>query len=103
VTALWFFYDEADGLVKISLNTTRQKLKNLQANPKCTFFILDMANTGRWLEIRARAEIAPDPDYAFAEKVSPKYGGVDFCKIDKRGESRVMVTLHPIKVNVRSG
>jgi Pyridoxamine 5'-phosphate oxidase len=45
VTALWFLFDEADGLVKISLNTTRQKLKNLQANPKCTFFILDTSNS----------------------------------------------------------
>jgi PPOX class probable F420-dependent enzyme len=102
VTALWFLYDEVDGLVKISLNTTRQKLKNLQANPKCTFFILDTANTGRWLEIRARAEITPDPDYAFADQVSPKYGGLDFRKIDPPGESRVKVTLHPVKVNVRS-
>jgi PPOX class probable F420-dependent enzyme len=102
VTALWFFYDETDGLVKISLNTVRQKVKNLRNNDQCTFFVLDTANTGRWLEIRARAELTPDPDYKFAERVSPKYGGVDFRKIDKPGETRVRVTLHPVKVNVRS-
>ncbi len=102
VTALWFLFDE-DGMVRISLNTTRQKLKNLRANSKCTFFILDPKNNGRWLEMRARAEITPDPDYSFADKVSPKYGGVDFRKIDKPGESRVVVTLHPLKVNVRLG
>jgi PPOX class probable F420-dependent enzyme len=102
VTALWFFYDEADGLVKLSLNTTRQKLKNLKNNHHCTFFILDPANNGRWLELRATAEITPDPEYAFADRVSPKYGGLDFRKIDPPGESRVMVTLHPVKVNVRS-
>ena len=102
VTALWFLYDETDGLVRISLNTTRQKLKNLQANPKCTFFILDPANTGRWLELRATAEITPDPNYVFADRVSQKYGGLDFRKIDPPGESRVQVTLHPVKVNVRT-
>ncbi len=103
VTALWFYYDETDGLVKISLNTTRQKLKNLKRNPQCTFFILDRTKPQRGLEIRARAEITPDPEYAFADRVSPKYHNVDFRKIDHPGESRMTVTLHPVRINVRSG
>ncbi len=102
VTALWFYYDETDGLVKLSLNTTRQKTKNLQANPKCTLFILDPKDSGRWLEIRAKAEVRPDTDYAFSDRVSPKYGGLDFRKLEKPGESRLVVTLHPLKINVRS-
>jgi PPOX class probable F420-dependent enzyme len=97
VTALWFLWDE--GAVKISLNTTRQKVKNLQMHPECSFFVLDIANPYRTLEIRARAEITPDTGYTFAKKVSAKYGGVDFAAIDRPGESRVVVTLHPVKVN----
>ncbi len=98
VTALWFLFDD-DGTLKLSLNTTRQKVKNLQAHPECTFFILDPANPYRTLEIRARAEIAPDSDYAFARKLGVKYGGVDFSTNDRPGETRVVVSLQPVKVN----
>jgi PPOX class probable F420-dependent enzyme len=99
VTALWFLFDE-DGQLKLSLNTVRQKTKNLQAHPECTLFILDRANPQRTLEIRARAEISPDKDYTFAEKLGKKYGA-DLRKIDRPGESRVMVVLRPVKVNAR--
>jgi PPOX class probable F420-dependent enzyme len=97
VTAVWFLFDE--GKIKLSLNTTRQKVKNLQAHPKCTFFILDPANPYRTLEVRARAEITPDLDYAFAKKLGAKYGGVDLSANDRPGETRVVVSLQPIKVN----
>ncbi len=98
VTALWFLLDD-DGLVKLSLNTTRQKTKNLMKNPECTLFILDRNNPFHTLEIRARAELSPDDDYTFADKVGHKYGGADLRKMDHPGEKRVVVTLHPVKVN----
>ncbi len=97
VTALWFLFDE-DGTVKLSINSTRQKLKNLQAHPECTFFILDRANPYRTLEMRARVEISPDPDYVFADKLGRKYGA-DLRQMDRPGEHRVVATLRPIKVN----
>jgi PPOX class probable F420-dependent enzyme len=97
VTALWFLYD--DGTLKLSLNTMRQKVKNLQAHPECTLFILDTANPYRTLEIRARAEITPDLEYVFAKRLGAKYGGVDLSTNDRPGETRVVVSLQPIKVN----
>lgn len=97
VTALWFFFDD-DGMIRLSLNTARQKVKNLQVHPECTFFILDRANPWRTLEVRARAELSPDPDYVFADKLGRKYGA-NVRMMDRPGESRVVVTLHPIKVN----
>ena len=97
VTALWFLLDD-DGIIRLSLNTTRQKVKNLRVHPECTFFILDRANPYRTLEMRARAELNPDPDYIFADKLGRKYSA-DLRKIDQPGEHRVVVTLHPIKVN----
>jgi PPOX class probable F420-dependent enzyme len=97
VTALWFLNDE--GTIKMSLNTARQKVKNLQAHPECTFFILDPANPYRTLEVRARAEVTPDPDYVFAKKLGAKYGGADLSTNDRPGETRVVVSLQPIKVN----
>jgi PPOX class probable F420-dependent enzyme len=98
VTAIWFLLDE-DGTIKFSLNNTRQKVKNLQAHPECTFFVLDPANPYRTLEIRARAEIQRDVDYAFAKKLAAKYGGAEFWNHDRPGEFRVVASLQPIKVN----
>lgn len=98
-TALWFLADE-DGLVKLSLNTARQKTKNLLANPQCTFFVIDQVNLFHTLEIRARADIAPDPDYVFADKLGAKYGGANLRTMDRPGESRVVVTLQPVKINI---
>src|SRR3954452_16764689 len=61
VSALWFLYEDDAGL-RLSLNTTRQKVKNLQKSPEVTFFAIDPANPYRTLEIRARAEINEYPD-----------------------------------------
>ena len=96
-TALWFLAEE-DGTIKLSLNRSRQKTKNLERHPKVTFFIIDPANPMRTLEVRARAEVAPDPDYAFADQLGKKYGA-DLRHMDRPGESRVVVTLQPVKVN----
>lgn len=96
VSALWFL---AEGdTVRISLNTTRQKTKNLQRHPACTFFVLDVTNPYRYLELRGDAELTPDPDYAFADRVGAKYHA-DLREMDGPGESRVVVTLRPVKVN----
>ncbi|MCX6050247.1 MAG: PPOX class F420-dependent oxidoreductase [Chloroflexi bacterium] len=98
VTALWFLLDD-DGLVKLSLNTARQKTKNLIKNPECTLFVLDRNNPYHTIEIRARAEVSPDDDYTFADKLGRKYGGANLRERDQPGEKRVVVTLHPVKVN----
>jgi PPOX class probable F420-dependent enzyme len=99
VTAVAFFHDNADDLVKISLNDTRQKTRNLRRDPRATLFILDPANRLRTLEIRAEAEVIPDPDLEFCRTAGAKYNA-DFHRHDRPGETRSQVVLHPIKVNV---
>src|SRR5437868_3294442 len=84
VTAVWFLLDD-DGEVKLSLNASRQKTKNLRRHPECTLFILDRSNPHRALEIRARAELTPDDEYAFADRFARKYGGVDLRGMDQPG------------------
>ena len=95
-TAVWFLYEE--GALKLSLNTTRQKTKNLQRDPHVTLFILDRANPYRALEVRAHAQVALDDGYAFADRVGRKYGGADLRQMDGPGQSRVVVTLDPVKI-----
>jgi PPOX class probable F420-dependent enzyme len=98
VTASWFLAEE-DGTVRMSLNSARQKVKNLMRRPESTLFFLDPTNPYRTLEIRARAELAPDPDYDFADRVGAKYGGADVRTMDQPSETRVVVTFVPVKVN----
>jgi PPOX class probable F420-dependent enzyme len=97
LSAVWFLAD-ADK-VRVSLNTARQKTKNLQANPAATLFILDTSNPARYLELRGDAQVAPDDDYEFADQVGAKYGGVDLRNMDQPGQSRVVVTIDPVRIN----
>lgn len=99
LSATWFI---AEGdTIKISLNTARQKVKNLQANPKCSVIILGPTQM-RYVEMRGEAEITPDDDYAFADKVGAKYGA-DLRKMDQPGERRVVVTIRPQRVTSWGG
>ena len=96
LSATWFLAE--DDVVKISLNTTRQKVKNLQAEPKASFLIFDPANPYKYIELRGDAEITPDGDYSFADRLGAKYGGADLRERDEPGETRVVVTISPVRV-----
>jgi PPOX class probable F420-dependent enzyme len=96
LSAVWFL---AEGdTVRVSLNTSRQKLKNLQANPAVSLLILDPANPYRYVELRGDAQIEEDPDYAFAKQVGAKYGGADLSEHDGPGDRRMVVTIAPTRV-----
>ncbi len=96
LTEVWFLYDE--GEIKTSLNTSRLKTKNLRRRPECSLFLLDLANPYRYMDIRGRARVEPDDDYAFATKLGAKYGGADLREHDGPGDSRVVVTIDPTNV-----
>jgi PPOX class probable F420-dependent enzyme len=96
LSAVWFL---ADGdTVSVSLNSSRQKTKNLMANRAANLFLLDLAMPYRYLEIRGDAEITPDDDYAFADRIGHKYGS-NLREHDQPGDSRVVVTIRPVRVN----
>ena len=96
LSEVWFLAE--DDTVRLSLNTSRQKAKNLQRRSGCSLLILDLANPYRYLEIRGDAEVEPDRDYAFADKLGAKYQVVDLRARDNPGESRVVVTIRPRRV-----
>jgi PPOX class probable F420-dependent enzyme len=96
LSEVWFLAE--DDVIRLSLNSDRQKTKNIVRHPACTLFILDLANTYRYLELRADALVEPDDDYRFADKVGAKYDS-DLRVHDQPGQSRVVVTLNPHKVN----
>jgi PPOX class probable F420-dependent enzyme len=96
LSEVWFVADGDE--LKMSLNTSRQKVRNVQRDPACALFILDLTNPYKYLEVRGDAEITPDDDYAFADRVGAKYGA-DLRAHDRPGERRVVVTVRPAKVN----
>jgi PPOX class probable F420-dependent enzyme len=97
LTEVWFLHDD-DGELKISLNDSRLKTRNLQKRPQCSLLLLDLTNPYRYLEVRGNAKIEPDDDYSFARRFGAKYGGADLSEHDGPGERRVVVTIEPANV-----
>lgn len=96
VSEVWFLAGGDD--LAVSLNSSRRKTKNLERRPGCSLLNLDLANPYRYLELRGDAEISPDDDYAFADRVGAKYGA-DLRQHDRPGDGRVVVRLHPVRVH----
>jgi PPOX class probable F420-dependent enzyme len=95
LTEVWFLYDDAE--LKISLNDSRLKTRNLRKRPQCSLLILDLANPYRYVEVRGTAKIEPDDEYEFAGKVGAKYDS-DLKQHDQPGERRVKVTIVPANI-----
>lgn len=95
LTEVWFLHD--DGELKLSLNTSRVKTRNLFKRPQCSLLVLDLNNPYRYLVVRGHARIEPDDDYALAGKVDAKYGS-NVRDHDQPGDNRVAVTIEPDRV-----
>lgn len=96
MSEVWFLAE--DGQIAMSLNTRRQKVKNLETEPSCTALLLDLDNPYRYLEVRGTAVVTPDDDRAFAERVGAKYDA-DLREHDAPGDHRVVVRIVPVHVN----
>jgi PPOX class probable F420-dependent enzyme len=91
-TLVWFLYDE--GELKISLNKSRLKTKNLRKRPQVSLLIIDWNDPMKYLEIRGNARLEDDTDGGFAQKVGAKYGA-DLAAYDAPGDERVVATIEP--------
>ena len=95
LTEIWFLHE--DGELKLSLNDSRLKTRNLTKRPQCSLLLLDLQNPYRYLEVRGNAKLEPDDDYVFARRLGAKYDA-DLKVHDQPGESRVVVTIEPANV-----
>ena len=94
VNPVWF--GTRDGYVLFSQTTTRQKVRNLQRDPRIALSIVDPTNPYRYLEIRGVVErIDPDPDNAFINAMAKKYIGQDVYPWHQPGDERVVVVVRP--------
>ncbi len=87
-----------DGTVQMSVNATRQKSRNMVDHPRVALHILDTDEPSRYLELRGDATAEPDDNYAFADRLGAKYGGLDLRDMDRPGEQRTVVTVNPTRV-----
>ena len=95
-TAMWFLYDE--GKIRFSLIGHRKKFRNLQANPACTFFLMNPKSMGNVIEVRGTATMEPDVDKSFVTKVRAQYGA-EGPPSDGPDDHRYVVTIEPTRIN----
>lgn len=92
VNTMWFGWDGE--LVRFTNLTTRQKYRNVQADPRVSFSIIDPATPYRMLEVRGVVErIEPDPTGAFYAELSQRYGGDGQAPPD--APDRVILVVRP--------
>lgn len=73
VNPMWFEFDGEH--IRFTHTRTRQKFRNLQANPSMSLMVLDPANPYRYIEVRGRLVAAePDPTGAFYVRLGQRYG-----------------------------
>jgi PPOX class probable F420-dependent enzyme len=97
-TAVWYLIDD-DGQLKGSITSERVKFKNLSRNPNCDLFIIDPENPYRTLEVRAEADLTPDPQKATVSKFAKLYN-VDEAMLLAAGDDRYTITYRPRRIVV---
>jgi PPOX class probable F420-dependent enzyme len=99
-TPIWFMWK--DDAVHFSLVDGRQKLRNLRRDPRASVVIMDPAEPTRYLELRGRVGIVPDPGFDLEREVAIKYRGVHE-DIEPPGTMRFVATLTVDRVTSQAG
>lgn len=83
--------------VLFSSTARRQKVRNLERDPRISISVFDLANPYTSTEIRGVAEIIPDPEKRLPYELSHKYLGID-PPGEKDEEARVIIKVTPEKI-----
>jgi len=89
---VWFGWDGTS--LKFSHLKSRQKYRNLAADPRVAVSITDPDNPYRYLEIRGEAEIEDDPEKRYIDEMAQKYMGRDY-PANQPGDERIIVKVRP--------
>jgi PPOX class probable F420-dependent enzyme len=92
-TAIWFLLE--GGVVRTSLLETRQKVRNLLRDPKCSLFVFDPENLRKTIELRGLATLEPDPEREFTRHIIRHYGMDPDTFPDDPTVTRFVLTLQP--------
>jgi PPOX class probable F420-dependent enzyme len=86
-----------DDTVLFSSTAGRQKVRNLQRDPRISLSVFDLANPYSSIEIRGTAEILPDEHKRLPHELSHKYLGID-PPGEKDDEIRLIIRVLPRKI-----
>lgn len=91
VTPLWFLWDGEH--VRFSLVDGRQKLRNLQRNPRISLVVVDPAQPTTYIELRGRIdELVPDPEFSLEQAIATKYTGA-WVDVEPPGTQRYTTSV----------
>ena len=98
-TAVGYLLD--GDVFRFTVSSGKQKVRNLRRTPECTVFLVDPANLYRTVEVRGRAELIADDDFAWAARIAESRGSdvENVRRITPPGEQRICIAVHPVKVN----
>jgi PPOX class probable F420-dependent enzyme len=93
VNPMWFLWDEAQGVIKLTHTKRRSNYRFVQSEPRVALEISDPNDPLRYLQIRGVVEaIDDDPTGAFYEILQKRYSGTG--EVSDR-EYRVVITVRP--------
>jgi PPOX class probable F420-dependent enzyme len=96
-TVVWVRTDGDD--VLFSTVTGRRKPRNFERDPRASLLVIDPDDPYRYVEVRGRVTMTPDPEGALIEELSQKYRGQSWE--DKPGTERLVVRIRPDRVTLR--
>jgi PPOX class probable F420-dependent enzyme len=100
VNPMWFLWDDAAGVLKLTHTNQRHNYRYLQKNKKVALSIVDPDNGYRYLQLRGEIEnVVPDPTGAFYSTLQQRYRGHTSEVKDK--DVRVVFTIRPTAFKVR--
>ncbi|BDZ46236.1 PPOX class F420-dependent oxidoreductase [Naasia aerilata] len=92
-TPMWFKWD-GEGL-RFTHTTKRQKLKNLQTEPRLSFTIIDPDDPYRYLEVRGVVDrVEEDPTGSFYVELGKRYGNAEQAPPPDSAD-RVVIVVKP--------
>jgi PPOX class probable F420-dependent enzyme len=100
VNPMWFLWDPADEVIKLTHTKTRHNYRYIQADPRVALSITDPDDQYRYLQVRGIVEkVEDDPTGAFYNVLSTRYRGHPIEVRDK--DVRVIMYVRPVAFKTR--
>lgn len=100
VNPMWFVWDDAAGVVKLTHTNERHNYRYLRSNPHVALSIIDPDDGYRYLQLRGTVEtVEPDPTGAFYNTLQQRYRGRTTDVKDRN--VRVVFTIRPTGFKAR--
>ena len=100
VNPMWFLWDKAAGVLKLTHTNQRHNFRYLKSNPRVALSIVDPDDGYRYMQLRGEIEsVEADPTGAFYQTLQQRYRGRTSEVKDR--DVRVVLTIRPTAFKVR--